>query len=334
MNSRISKVRLRSSAFIKLLLKVISRLSLLFIFECCERIIDYPIRTDELNLVINGIINTDSSVIINLSKSIPVLDTNSAPYVGNAQVYLYENSSLAGLMTYQGKGFYALNGKKPQKGLEYKVAARVPDGSEVSSSCIIPEPVAIITIDTIWKIQNNDMSYGTSSYECIITADDPADVPNYYEIKLFHKSMYYNIDSVESTVSRSFFSDDPVFEFYRSGSGLYPLHLTLGSDMFNANSAFFSDDMIDGKRFTFRISLESWNNHGTYYFCLRSLTRDYYLYLRSLMQYNMAEGNYFSERVQIHTNIENGLGILGGYSSYKDSIEINSRYQYYQTILK
>jgi len=47
------------------------------------------------------------------------------------------------------------------------------------------------------------------------------------------------------------------------------------------------------------------------------------------MQYNMAEGNYFNERVQIHTNIENLLGIFGGYSNYKDSIEINFRYEYY-----
>lgn len=42
-----------------------------------------------------------------------------------------------------------------------------------------------------------------------------------------------------------------------------------------------------------------------------SLSRDAYLYLRSLEQYRNADGNPFAEPVTVHSNIENGYGIFG-----------------------
>ncbi len=286
----------------------------------CERIIDYTIEPGDLNLVINGIINTDSSVQINLSKSIPVLDTGSIPYISDARLSLFENNTLAGIMTYKDNGFYELPGNIPKTGSDYRVVVVTNDGTEASSTCNIPEPVDIISIDTLWKKQYNNY-YTGSSYECIITADDPANVQNYYEIKLYHNPAS---DTTENRWPRYFYSDDPIFEFYRSENSIYPLHLDLETGVFSASSAFFSDELINGKRFSVRLFIESWNQQGTYYFCLRSLTPDYYLYLRSLLLYQMADDNPLNERVQIHTNITNGLGIFGGYSTYTDSIEFST----------
>lgn len=288
----------------------------------CERIIDYPIPSDELKVVINSIINTDSMILVNLSKSIGILDTNSLPYIHNAQINLFENNTHLGSMSHEGNGFYSLNSLKPKPGAEYRVTVNAPEETELTATCIIPQPVPVLSVDTVLRLQDHDSYYKSYSYDIILNVQDPPGISNYYELILFQKTMYAHMDTTYSVNPRSFYTDDPVLEFYRMGNDLFSLNLDLGTDMLNPSAAYFSDKLIDGRKFTVKFSLENWNMTGTYYVCLRSLTSDYYMYLKSLSQYYMADGNPFAERVQIHTNIVNGLGIFGGYSSYKDSITI------------
>ena len=298
-------------------------LSLIYIINGCERIIDFPIKSDELKVVMNSLINTDSVILINLSKSIGILDTGNIPYVQNGIVTLYENNSAVGSMTYLGKGFYSSGNLIPKTNTEYKVSVNVPNEKEVTAFCIIPNQVPIISIDTVLNLKNNDYYYQNYTYDLILTIDDPPGIYNFYELILFQKTMNIYEDTTFNFNQRNFFTDDPIIEYYRLENDLYSLNLNLETEKNNVSAAYFSDKLTDGKKFPVRITLENWNLNGMYYICLRSLTKDYYLYLTSLAQYSMAYGNPFSERVQIYSNIHNGLGIFGGYSSSKDSVNIN-----------
>ena len=53
--------------------------------------------------------------------------------------------------------------------------------------------------------------------------------------------------------------------------------------------------------------------HG--YLYLKSVTKDYYWYQRSINNYYNSEGNPFAEPVVIYTNITNGRGIFYGSSA-------------------
>ncbi|MBN2610495.1 MAG: DUF4249 domain-containing protein [Bacteroidales bacterium] len=301
---------------------LVLHLVILFISFGCERIIDYPIPPDELKVVINSIINTDSVITINLSKSISILDNNSSPYIQNAQVSLYKNNEPLGLMSYTGNGYYTLEGLIPEAHAEYQVVVNAPGESEATASCVIPLPVPIVSIDTVRSLENDYFSYNNYTYDVILTIDDPAGITNYYELILFQKSVYYYEDTTYQFSPRSYLTDDKIFEYYRSYNDIYSLNLELGTEMTNPSAAYFSDKLLDGAKFTLKITLEHWNQQGMYYFCLRSLSEDYYRYIASLAAYSQADGNPLSERVQIHSNIHNGLGIFGGYSSDTDSIYV------------
>ncbi|MFO7658424.1 MAG: DUF4249 domain-containing protein [Bacteroidales bacterium] len=302
------------------------QMAVFFFAMGCERIIDYPIPADDLKVVINSIINTDSIIMVNVSKSIGILNPGKSPHIQNATINLYENNTHAGLMSYKGNGFYSLDGFIPKSSAEYRVVLKNQDESEVEATCIIPEPVPVISVDTVLRLQDQDSYYKSYTYDIILTVQDPPGISNYYELNLFQKVIYGYMDTAYNVIPRAFYTDDPVLEYYRMGNNLFSLSLNLETDMYNANAAYFSDKLLDGTKFTLKFSLEHWNMTGMYYICLRSLTKDYYSYIASLAAYSQADGNPFSERVQVHTNIVNGLGIFGGYSTSKDSVFIKMDY--------
>jgi hypothetical protein len=326
----VSKMKIQFSPLIYLLtmfLTLVAGLS----FLSCERPIDFHIPDDELFVVMNSVVNTDSLVKVNLSRSKNVLDTTSIPYVSNAQVSLYEDNVFIETLTYQSEGFYSSFSTKVKPGKEYKIVASIENEPELRAVCAIPEPVRITSLDTLMITGQGSMYSYINSMACIITIDDPSGIQNYYGLKVYRKLInYYDpTDSVDLIESVEFSSDDRIFEFYRFGGYLNPFILDPNADDFTGTAAFFSDNLLDGKKFSVRINIDNYGIFdGTYYFCVSSLSQSYYLYMQSLAQYNQADGNPFSEPVQVYSNISNGLGIFGGYSSFSDSLVFQNPYGY------
>jgi len=69
---------------------------------------------------------------------------------------------------------------------------------------------------------------------------------------------------------------------------------------------------------------------------LSSLSEELYLYLKSYYHHNAVKPRFYdswleelferSEPVPVYTNIENGYGVFGGYSTSIDSIETNNNF--------
>ena len=47
---------------------------------------------------------------------------------------------------------------------------------------------------------------------------------------------------------------------------------------------------------------------------------DYFKYKLSLEKYQETAGDPFAQPVQVYSNVENGFGIFGGYSVYRDTL--------------
>jgi hypothetical protein len=97
----------------------------------------------------------------------------------------------------------------------------------------------------------------------------------------------------------------------------------------------FTDDLFNGSEYTFkmqvRINPDEEEDDNDYYYTanypdpvslelyveLQHLTRDYYLYLKSRANARTNEdfGGMFTEPIQVYTNVEGGIGILGSYAS-------------------
>ena len=92
----------------------------------------------------------------------------------------------------------------------------------------------------------------------------------------------------------------------------------------------FSDEILNGKEYTLSFStnqntavalpgydlnnITRENLKTEVYIDLQSISKSYYLYLKSRSA-SSNSNNFFSEPIQIHNNVEGGIGILGSYSS-------------------
>ncbi len=100
------------------------------------------------------------------------------------------------------------------------------------------------------------------------------------------------------------------------------LEIGLFDTFYDGNYYFIFDDaLFDGEKITFDISM------NLYYFGIHELnplvdnkliirmyhlSKDYYLYKKTLDAYNSSFGSMFTEPVQIYSNIKGGIGIFAG----------------------
>ncbi|MBK7028756.1 MAG: DUF4249 family protein [Bacteroidales bacterium] len=79
-------------------------------------------------------------------------------------------------------------------------------------------------------------------------------------------------------------------------------------------SYYFSDQYVNGQEFSIELPITySGDTPGVDIFVeLSTLSKDYFLFRKSLIKYNESQNNPFSEPIKIYTNIENGYGIFAG----------------------
>ena len=109
-----------------------------------------------------------------------------------------------------------------------------------------------------------------------------------------------------------FHSDDPLFVDNRLGKsyGGWPAYF----------SNVFDDHLFEGQSYTFSVSSSRLRQYGVNQkVCveLQEISSDLYYYLKSVQVYRITEQDDFVESIQIHSNVENGWGILGSLSGIR-----------------
>lgn len=292
----------------------------------CKEILEYDEDSVRDVIVVSGILTPEKAVDIRLSKSINRFDTLGFRHLTDMTVAFYRGGTHLGNLTHLGKGRYYSDQLEISAGNKYSIS--IIDGvqEEASAETFLPLAVPIVRLDTTYRFVQGER-------RIIVTVQfaEPGDAENYYRLELFdeifvpylaaNKDIRIRIIRIPARV----YSDN---NWLIRGMGYYS-----ASDKFHdwAGNQFniFSDRYIQGQNMSLELEMDYFRtdsvlgvNRKIY---LQSISKDYFYYLRTVMQQSQTASNPFNEPVQIHTNVRNGAGILGGYSFSVDSIVFINR---------
>ncbi|MDI1234819.1 MAG: DUF4249 domain-containing protein [bacterium] len=280
----------------------IKKISILFLLSVmlysCEKEIKLNIGEYASKLVVNGEFNSNSTIKVEISRSIPILNvTDSTGYLlMDASAKLYENNAFIGNLTYI-NGFYTIN-YKPIQGKSYKVdivrSGFNPAVAEVNV------PATIISnskfVDSV-GIDNLGFPFG----QLTIKFNDDAATNNYYEL-----SVRYYDDGIKQWFPLDIKSNDIVF---------------LNNTKLDNGAYVFSDVSFNGQQKTILTSIEGNTASGTPKFeiSIKTFSEDYYNYLKQLRDYNNSSF-FVADPIILISNVKNGLGMVGGVYNVKDTL--------------
>ena len=301
------------------------------IFSCREPI-DIDVPDTQKKIVLNGLINPDSTVKVNLSKSISILDNDKdINFINNASVKIYENDAFKETLQYDTNGYY-LGTIYPEIGKTYKITAEYPPLNNISAETLILNPPSISDINSepqfqssvqTWYDSDTGESFDTTIYtlekmNVNLKIQDPPDETNFYFL-----TFSANIEQVEYLPP----DFEPVF------TGKKMTYLDYNASNLNWENYFyskniqgyvFSDNLFNGITFSLNttVYVYSEDTPDKVYVGLHAITEEFYQYVISYSKYLDIEGNPLAEPVNIMSNIHNGFGFFSGYSSKTDSIPI------------
>jgi hypothetical protein len=325
------------------------------LLHSCQKEIDFDTKLIEPKMVINGFLQQDSliSISIGTSKAIPGVEKPNV-WIKDATVKLYvdgeekETLSAYNIIINTNNQYgdqskpttgYRSNSIKAEMGKSYKLVVSHPNYKTVTCETSIPAPISILNIDTISKIDASN-GYSNTKFQVKIRFKDTSGEKNYY--RLVYKTISgnagpknnipgdtaYVISVNNQTVGTYINSDDPIINPSDDAN-----ELLFGSPTNTFN--LFTDDLIDGKEYELSFFCENYDYNyifspnnlntsiGAFFILdveLQSITREAYLYMRSVNAFNYYNDNFLSEPVQVYTNVENGLGIFAGFSANSKSI--------------
>ena len=288
------------------------------LFASCDIVVDLDIPEHDRVLVVNSILTTDSMINASISHSVGAFDASSISYVNNATVEVYEDGVLLGEMDEQASlssdssgeldSTYVYNfNQNPVAGKIYSYEIVHPDYEAVRAETTVPAVVKLNVNDvTLLSEQDYEKHYRVRfSFN-----DAPED--NFYRLRLRYQNEYYDgFDYFESN-DASMISSVGV---QSDGATFYGDEALFDDEMFNGTEKEISIDFFDYNKFFLGEDPDD-DFETEYTLELTSVSESYYTYIRSLRAHydNQDQFIFAGEPVQVFTNIENGLGVLGSMS--------------------
>jgi hypothetical protein len=277
----------------------------------CEKIIDISIPDKERKIVVNGLIISGQPVVVNLSRSLSVLENDSLIAIPGANVNLFHGNDLIGKLDEKIQGSYTLPDFTPEVGQSYRLTASANGLNPVEATAVLPPLVPMISVDTATLTGE----WGQQELRLSVKFKDPAGVHNMYGfgVTVTYKEFDY------STMT------------YTGRKQTNQAYLYGETDRFLKDEStnfegrlYFEDLLFDGQTKTveFGVSDYSFYESDTVWLTINmeQIDRPYYFYMLSYNAYQQANGNPFSEPVQVYTNVTGGFGIFSGSSSASYSI--------------
>ncbi len=290
------------------------------LFSGCVKILNDELKTKEVKMVLNAAISPDSMFTVNVSKTISIFDDESSenlPFIDSAKVQLFENGNYLFDLQNIGAGYYVDLLFYPRAGKEYRVNVSYDKFKPIEGKTTIPVVTPILNFDTLSN-KNTD-EYGGQHIQLIgeITYQDTPDKSNYYQLSC--KVSYLDANNNIYTYDQAIWpteENDRFFDGYNNGSLLWSDKITNGKEV---SFKFVYYDTYEYQKKSNRAE-----ESARFVFYFKSISKEYYTYLKSMDVYFETGGgdNPFSEPVVIYSNVENGYGIIGGYSQDTTSIKL------------
>lgn len=274
--------------------KIVFAIFVIVSFLSCETFIDMEIPNDGRKITINSIINDQENPVVYLHRSRFILDgTYDFEPIIEATVTLSKEGAVVATLHETELGVYTTGDYIPEKGFQYTIEV-TKWGESASAQTFIPNTIGCELMDTI-RVTTVDMNQTSEYLRFNLKVNDPADQENYYMVTFYNQLYDYPI---------SFYNSQQIVE---NGNDSY------------LNYAVFSDKLINGMSKTLAFDLDITNfteEVNPMKIQFNSISKDMYLYYLRLSTYWDAQNSFLAEPVMVYTNINNGLGIFGGYSNY------------------
>lgn len=318
-------------------------------FISCEKDIDFKGKVSNHKIVLNSLLTPDSVVSVQLTQSRFVIG-EMAPYnlIADAEVSLFVNGVFKETLLYAENGNYK-GSYYPQPDDEIKIEVAHNNFDKLFAQTVIPGNPDIAVTDSILTIYKEERDYPDLPNSVLkntfynmqiqLALTDVANEENYYYIK----GKIYNLNqntgqllewplSIElsEVLKKNKFDNEDFFQ-------------EIFGDDNNEVDNLFHDRFIDGNDIVFDFSFqglidshvvtngEEWDNEGRnkyttgYMIEIGEISKDFYQYMISAQKaLNAEDAGFLAEPVMIHSNVENGIGILGSYNTYRFTTEVES----------
>ncbi len=321
------------------------------IFISCEKDIKFKGKITDPLLVMNGLLSPDSVVSIHLSQSRFILgDVVPFTHVSGAMVSVFVNGQLKEQITNDAKGLYT-GTYFPKPGDEIKIEVKADGFDVVRAQTVIPQSLNLIVNDSTVTLQGSESTYPNQpntlfktrrrNMQAQLKLTDAEDEENYYYIKgtqnyyrknqlVMNKFVYFKLSEVlKSNITDS----ENIFEDILGDGMTNDRTENLFSDLYvNGKEILFDfsfDDTLESSKYVNGEKVDSPQDDELiveYIIEIGEFSKDFNQYVISGNKAANSEDAGFSEPIQVHTNIENGIGILGAYNSYRFISRFHSNY--------
>lgn len=294
----------------KNILTVCTLLALLITQTACDedsfsQVVEIEIPEHESSIVLNGVWSSqDITLRLLVSSSLGIIGSTEFTYPQDAIVQLYKDGNLTGDLVFnpQNKLYeLAFNDILGEEESTYKIEAQFGNLKAVSAEQEMPPKVEIKSVE--YEKEGAIGEFGEKMDKHIVSFVDPVGEENYYIVGAFReqKDIIYVEPSQFDTISRFDMiyleANDPTVSWSRLG-------------------LLFSDKAFNGQTYTLRATAYTWwgnpdDESGNIEYRLMSISKDTYLYFKSLAAYEDAQGNPFAEPATVYSNVENGYGLFG-----------------------
>lgn len=322
-------------------------------FTSCEKDIEFKGKISDPMLVLNSMLTPDSVVSARLSQSRFVLgESKPINPIPGATVSLFVNGDSKEQLVHDANGVYR-GSYFPNPGDEITIEVEADGYDRVKSRTIIPGTPNVTVNDstvTTSEEEYNDSMPANSVYKITrqdirlqLQLTDAPNEENYYYIKAT-QNYYRDGELLTSWPVELKLSE--VLKDNITGTGFIFEELFGEGGDSNKVENLFSDFFVNGKDilfdFSFHDTLESAayvNGEKIdeeeevtveYIIEIGEISKDLYQYVISGNKAeNAKDYGPFTEPVQVHTNIENGIGILGAYTTHRFISRFQANYYPY-----
>jgi hypothetical protein len=309
----------------------------------CTREIEFKGSITEPKMVINGVCCIDSlaAVEVSLSKA-KYGNLQEFTRVTDARVFLHTDGHKTDqlLAIDDSTGFY-IGTTKIEQGKKYAITVEHDEYGKVNSNESatgkrVNIENAVLMPDSAQRVNTERLP----DILCKIKFSDPVDEENFYRLLVSYRfgRTYKRTD--ENGIERkgitlidyhayleNIESTDPVFMQGKTNDNMV-------FDESTPRYTLFTDELINGKQYELTFNLNKsmlykiadvdTSAEGFYRVIieLQSISKDLYYYIKSIDGANNITEGLFAEPIQVYSNINNGIGIWGLYSSSIDSVNI------------
>jgi len=159
------------------------------LFYGCEKVIDVDLNEADPEIVIEANVSSYTGFgEVSLSQTASYFGESSIENISNASVLMENELGKRFELEEITEGYYRTMAILPEVGLNYKLIVEAEGERYESSSRLNP----MVPIDSLQWFYDEGFAYRDGGYSVKISFNDPADVQNYYRIKVFENDTLVN----------------------------------------------------------------------------------------------------------------------------------------------